>query len=138
MKIKRPEGVSDQSVFKGWALDPAGTKLVWKNKGEKMPTHPLNLYAKWGEPDYKWKVTIDPNGGTLPVISADKLTTKKKTIKETEKEGDVENEKEVTYPVVGYEGKNKPTGDEDKDKSNPQVFTAVSYTHLTLPTNREV
>ncbi len=129
LKIKRPEGVSDQSVFKGWALDPAGTKLVWKNKGEKMPTHPLNLYAKWGEPDYKWKVTIDPNGGTLPVISADKpneLTTEKIKIKE----GEGENEKEVTYPVVGYEGKNKPTGDEDKDKSNPQVFTVVQRQKL--------
>lgn len=126
LTIKRPDGVSEQSEFKGWALDPAGTKLVWKNKGEKMPTHPLNLYAKWGEPDYKWKVTIDPNGGTLPVISADKLTTEEKTIKE----GEGEKEKEFKYPVVGYEGKNKPTGDEDKDKSNPQVFTVVQRQKL--------
>ena len=126
LKIKRPDGVSDQSVFKGWALDPAGTKLVWKNKGEKMPSHPLNLYAKWGEPDDKWKVTIDPNGGKLPIISADKLTTEKKTIKE----GEAENEKASTYPVAGYEGKNLPTGNADKDKANPQVFTVVQRQKL--------
>ena len=125
-KIRRPDGVSDQSVFKGWALDPAGTKLVWKNKGEKMPSHPLNLYAIWGEPDYKWKVTIDPNGGKLPIISADNITTAKKTIKE----GEAEKEKESTYPVAGFEGKNLPTGDDDKDKSNTQVFTVVQRQKL--------
>ena len=125
-KIRRPEGVSEQSEFKGWALDPAGTKLVWKNKGETMPTHPLNVYAKWGEPDYKWKVTIDPNGGTLPIIGVKNLTTEEKTIKE----GEGEKEKESTYPVAGYEGNNLPTGDEDKDKSNPQVFTVVQRQKL--------
>ena len=80
LKVKRPDNLSDQMVFKGWALDPAGTKLIWENPGEKMPSHPVNLYAKWGEPDYQWKVTFDPNGGSLSSIDAAKVTQKSKTI----------------------------------------------------------
>ena len=67
-------------VFKGWALDPAGTKLIWENPGEKMPFHPVNLYAKWGEPDYQWKVTFDPNGGNLSSIDEAKIPMRKKKL----------------------------------------------------------
>ena len=126
-RVKRPEGLSDQMVFKGWATDPAGKKMVWKNKDEKMPFHPMNLYAIWDEPDYKWKVTVDPNGGTLGAIDPGSLTTEMKTIKE----GDIGREEENTYPVVGYEGKDLPTKDENK----PQVFTVVQKQKLKkLPT----
>ncbi|SDD38878.1 InlB B-repeat-containing protein [Peptococcus niger] len=121
-RVKRPEGLSDQMVFKGWAMDPAGKKMVWKNKDETMPFHPMNLYAIWDEPDYKWKVTVDPNGGTLPAIDPDSLTTEKKTIKE----GDIGREEENTYPVAGYEGKDLPT----EDKNKPQVFTVVQKQKL--------
>ena len=93
LKVKRPEGLSNQMVFKGWALDPAGTKLIWENPGEKMPNHPVNLYAKWGEPDYKWKVTFDPNGGVLGNIKEENLTQKRKTIQE----GDIGKEEKNTY-----------------------------------------
>ena len=34
LKVKRPDNLSDQMVFKGWALDPAGTKLIWENPKE--------------------------------------------------------------------------------------------------------
>ena len=81
LRVKRPEYLSDQMVFKGWALDPAGKKLIWENKDEKMPSHPVNLYAKWDEPDYKWNVTFDPNGGTLKEIDIDNLTEKKRRLK---------------------------------------------------------
>lgn len=80
-RVKRPEGLSDQMVFKGWALDPAGEKMVWNNPKETMPFHPVNLYAKWAEPDYKWKVTFDPDGGTLNSIDKENLTTELKTSK---------------------------------------------------------
>ena len=130
-RIKRPEGLSDQLVFKGWATDPAGKKMVWKNKDEKMPFHPMNLYAIWDEPDYKWKVTVDPNGGTLPAIEPDSLTTEKKTIKE----GDIGREKENTYPVQGYEDPalskdaNESIANADK-KAGHQVFTVVQKQKL--------
>lgn len=104
-------------VFKGWALDPAGTKLIWENPKETMPTHPVNLYAKWGEPDYKWKVTFDPDGGTLRTIKEDKLTTERKKIQE----GDIGQEETKTYPI-------KEEGD-----GNKQVFTVIQRQKLVEP-----
>ena len=116
-KVKRPEGLSDQMVFKGWALDPAGTKLIWENKDETMPTHPVNLYAKWGEPDYKWKVTFDPDGGRLKSIKEENLTEKRKTIQE----GDIGQEEVNTYAK-------KEENDGDK-----QVFTVIQRQRLVKP-----
>ena len=109
LKVKRPDNLPDQMVFKGWALDPAGKKLVWENSSEKMPNHAVNLYAKWGEPDYKWKVTLDPNGGSLYKIRPEDLTKETKTIQE----GDIGNEKTKTYP--------EKLPNEDKK----QVFTVI-------------
>ena len=125
LKVKRPDDLSDQMVFKGWALDPAGTKLIWENPKETMPTHPVNLYAKWGEPDYKWKVTFDPNGGSLNPIREYRLTTEQKTIQE----GDIGQEEKKTYPIKGYlkEGPTTPDG--------KQIFTVVQRQKLVKPIN---
>ncbi len=117
LKVKRPEGLSDQMAFKGWALDPAGTKLVRDNGSEKMPSHPVNLYAKWGEPDYKWKVTFDPNGGFLRNIKEDNLTKSRKKIQE----GDIGQEETKTYPI-----KEKSVGDK-------QIFTVFQRQKLVEP-----
>lgn len=115
-RIKRPEGLAPQMVFKGWALDPAGQKLVWENK-ETMPVHNLVLYAKWGEPDYKWKVTFDPNGGKLDPIEEKNVTTAPKTLKE----GDISDQKEVTYAKKG------------ENEGDKQVFTVVQRQKLVEP-----
>ena len=117
LKVKRPDNLSDQMVFKGWALDPAGTKLIWENPGEIMPNHPVNLYAKWGEPDYKWKVTFDPNGGSLRNIKEENLTTSRKKIQE----GDIGQEEINTYAK-------KEANDGDK-----QVFTVIQRQKLVEP-----
>ena len=117
LKVKRPDNLSDQMVFKGWALDPAGTKLIWENPKETMPTHPLNLYAKWGEPDYKWKVTFDPDGGSLKTIKEEKLTRERKTIQE----GDIGQEEINTYAKK-----------EDND-GNKQIFTVIQRQKLVEP-----
>ena len=117
LKVKRPDNLSDQMVFKGWALDPAGTKLIWENPGEIMPNHPVNLYAKWGEPDYKWKVTFDPNGGSLRNIKEENLTTSRKKIQE----GDIGQEEINTYAK-------KEANDGDK-----QVFTVIQRQKLIEP-----
>ncbi len=117
LKVKRPDNLSDQMVFKGWALDPAGTKLIWENPGEKMPSHPVNLYAKWGEPDYQWKVTFDPNGGSLKNIKEESLTTSRKKIQE----GDIGQEETNTYAK-------KEANDGDK-----QVFTVIQRQKLVEP-----
>ena len=117
LKVKRPDNLSDQMVFKGWALDPAGTKLIWENPKETMPFHPVNLYAKWGEPDYKWKVTFDPDGGKLRTIRAENLTTSRKKIQE----GDIGQEEINTYAK-------KEANDGDK-----QVFTVIQRQKLVEP-----
>ena len=117
LKVKRPKDLSDQMVFKGWALDPAGTKLIWENPGEKMPSHPVNLYAKWGEPDYKWKVTFDPDGGNLGNIKEEDLTKNRKKIQE----GDIGQEEQKTYPI------------KEKSDGNKQVFTVIQRQKLVKP-----
>lgn len=117
LKVRRPDNLSNQMVFKGWALDPAGTKLIWENPGEIMPNHPVNLYAKWGEPDYKWKVTFDPNGGNLRNIKEEDLTKSRKKIQE----GDIGQEKINTYAK-------KEANDGDK-----QIFTVIQRQKLVEP-----
>ena len=117
LKVKRPDNLSDQTVFKGWALDPAGTKLIWENPGEKMPNHPVNLYAKWGEPDYKWKVTFDPNGGKLSSIDEAKVTQKRKTIQE----GDIGQIEKNTYAK------------KEANEGDKQVFTVIQRQKLVEP-----
>ena len=117
LKVKRPDNLSDQMVFKGWALDPAGTKLIWENPGEKMPSHPVNLYAKWGEPDYQWKVTFDPNGGNLSSIDEAKVTQKRKTIQV----GDKGQEETKTF------------AQKEKNEGDKQVFTVIQRQKLVEP-----
>ena len=117
LKVKRPDNISDQMVFKGWALDPEGTKLIRDNGSEKMPSHPVNLYAKWGEPDSKWKVTFDPDGGKLDPIDEAKITTEIKTIKE----GDIGDEKKITYAKKG------------NDEGDKQIFTVIQRQKLVEP-----
>ncbi|AVM67300.1 hypothetical protein C3V37_05410 [Peptostreptococcaceae bacterium oral taxon 929] len=134
LRVKRPDNLSDQMVFKGWALDPAGLKLIWENPGEKMPSHPVNLFAKWGEPDYKWKVTFDPDGGVLENINEEKLTQKRKTIQE----GDIGQEEKNTYAKKGYtdpalsKEKNDAIANADKAKGY-QVFTVIQRQKLVEP-----
>ena len=117
LKVKRPDNLSDQMVFKGWALDPAGTKLIWENPKETMPFHPVHLFAKWGEPDYKWKVTFDPDGGKLRTIRAENLTTERKTIQE----GDIGQEEVNTY------------AEKEKNDGDKQVFTVIQRQKLVEP-----
>ena len=117
LKVKRPDNLSDQMVFKGWALDPAGTKLVWENPKETMPFHPVNLYAKWGEPDYKWKVTFDPNGGSLRNIKEENLTISRKKIQE----GDIGQEEINTYAK------------KEANEGDKQIFTVIQRQKLVEP-----
>ena len=113
LKVKRPDNISEQMVFKGWALDPAGTKLIWENDTERMPSHAVNLYAKWGDPDYQWRVTIDPNlerdKGSLANISADSLTTEKRIIQV----GDIGQEEKISFPK------------KEANEGKKQVFTVI-------------
>ena len=71
-KPERPAWVPENWEFKGWATDPAGENLL-KDGNETKLHYDQFLFAKWGEPDYKWKVTIDPDGGTMKNITVEDL-----------------------------------------------------------------
>ena len=115
-KPEKPNWVRDDWSFLGWALDPAGDNLVKDGKETKLHYDQI-LYAKWGEPDYKWKVIFDPNGGSLRTIDENKLTTERKTVKE----GDIGQEKETTYPI------------KEKSEGDKQVFKVVHKQKLVEP-----
>ena len=71
-KPEKPAWVPKNWEFKGWATDPAGENLLKDGKETKLHYDQF-LFAKWGEPDYKWKVTIDPDGGTMKNITVEDL-----------------------------------------------------------------
>ena len=116
---ERPTWVPEDWEFKGWALDPAGKNLIKIGKETKLHYDQV-VYAKWGEPDKKYKVTFDPDGGSLESLSENTLTTSKKTITE----GDAGEETEVTYPI-----KEPSVGDK-------QVFTVLNRQILNKPKNK--
>lgn len=115
-KVKKPSGIPAHFEFKGWTLDPAGTQMV-RDGNETMPAHNMVLYAKWHEPDKKWQVIFDPDGGNLPQLDEQTLTKTQRTILE----GDADQEVEVTYP-------HKLANDGDK-----QQFTVLQRQQLVKP-----
>ena len=118
---EKPNWVRDDWSFLGWALDPAGDNLVKGGKETKLHYDQI-LYAKWGEPDYKWKVIFDPNGGSLRSIDENNLTTERKTVKE----GDIGQEKETTYPI------------KEKSEGDKQVFKVFHKQKLVEPSFKPV
>ena len=120
-KPEKPNWVRDDWSFLGWALDPAGENLVKDGKETKL-NYDQVLYAKWGEPDYKWKVIFDPNGGSLRSIDENNLTTERKTVKE----GDIGQEIETTYPI------------KEKSEGNKQVFKVFHKQKLVEPSFKPV
>ena len=88
-KPERPDWVSDDWSFLGWALDPAGDNLVKDGKETKLHYDQV-LYAKWGEPETIWKVKFDPNGGSLADLSTKNISDESKKLEI--------NGEEHTYP----------------------------------------
>ena len=81
---QKPDWVPENWEFKGWATDPAAENLLKDGKETKLHYDQF-LFAKWGEPDYKWKVTIDPDGGNLKDIKLDDLIIKEDADKDLTK-----------------------------------------------------
>ncbi len=59
--IVRPADLPEDYVFKGWAVDQAGTQFInSENKDITMPVNGIKLYAAWGLPtDTQHTVTFD-------------------------------------------------------------------------------
>ncbi|MFU0513177.1 InlB B-repeat-containing protein [Gardnerella greenwoodii] len=59
--IIRPDYLPKDYVFKGWALDQAGTRFInGEDKDITVPVNGIKLYAAWGKPEgIKHTVTLD-------------------------------------------------------------------------------
>ncbi|MFW0895423.1 InlB B-repeat-containing protein [Gardnerella sp. Marseille-Q9179] len=59
--IERPDNLPKDYVFKGWAVDQAGTQFInGENKDITVPVNGIKLYAAWGAPtDIQHTVTFD-------------------------------------------------------------------------------
>ena len=74
--VRRPAGVDDDYTFGGWYTSPAcedGTEVNWNST---MPSHNMQVYAKWVAPTYT--VTFDVNGGDpyeYDIVSVTKYDT---------------------------------------------------------------
>ena len=108
-KPEKPKWVPDDWTFRGWALDPAGENLVKDGKETKLH-YDQTLYAKWTEPDKPWKITVDPNQGTISDIKAKDLTKNKVTV---DKDG-----KRTEYPI------------KENNVEGKQVFTVNNLQQL--------
>ena len=75
---EKPKWVPDNWEFKGWALDPAGENLL-KYGDETKLHYDQFLFAKWDEPNYKWKLTVDPHGGEMKNLTVDDIMDKRVT-----------------------------------------------------------
>lgn len=85
---EKPAWVPENWVFKGWALDPAGENLL-KFGNETKLHYDQFLFAKWDEPDYSWKVTVDPNGGEMKDLTEDDIIDRRVTNNRGEEVKDV-------------------------------------------------
>ncbi|WP_421786770.1 InlB B-repeat-containing protein [Gardnerella sp. DNF00753] len=61
--IVRPDNLPKDYVFKGWAVDQAGTRFInGEDKDITMPVNGIKLYAAWGKPEgIKHTVTLNYN-----------------------------------------------------------------------------
>lgn len=75
----RPDWVPADWSFLGWALDPAGDNLV-KDGNETKLHYDQVLYAKWGEPNRTWTVTVDPAEGKMKTLNSKDIVKKKATV----------------------------------------------------------
>lgn len=59
--IVRPDNLPKDYVFKGWAVDQAGTRFInGEDKDITMPVNGIKLYAAWGKPEgIKHTVTLN-------------------------------------------------------------------------------
>ena len=115
----RPSGYGSYA-FNGWAFDPEGTKLVWDNN-DTMPARDIVLYAIWGADNNKYKVSFDPNGGTLEEIKPETLVPALKNIKENT--GTLIEKK--TFP--------EKTSPATADLSKVQEFTFIDHQRFIEP-----
>ena len=103
--IVRPNNLPKDYVFKGWALDKAGTRFInGEDKDITVPVNGIKLYAAWGLPtDIKHTVTLDYN---MPKLGTDGKEQTGTDVKETRTVNryDSLDEKKISIPTrKGYD-----------------------------------
>lgn len=103
--IVRPNNLPKDYVFKGWALDQAGTRFInGEDKDITVPVNGIKLYAAWGLPtDIKHTVTLDYN---MPKLGTDGKEQTGTDVKETRTVNryDSLDEKKISIPTrKGYD-----------------------------------
>ena len=103
--IIRPDYLPKDYVFKGWALDQAGTRFInGEDKDITVPVNGIKLYAAWGLPtDIKHTVTLDYN---MPKLGTDGKEQTGTDVKETRTVNryDSLDEKKISIPTrKGYD-----------------------------------
>ncbi|PNP87982.1 InlB B-repeat-containing protein [Gardnerella vaginalis] len=107
--IVRPDNLPEDYVFKGWALDQAGTQFInGENKYITMPVNGIKLYAAWGKPtNIKHTVTLDyhmpgtdENGNTIQDVVKKKEFARYNVIDE---KNDIKVPTRKGYDFYGWE-----------------------------------
>lgn len=107
--IVRPENLPKDYVFKGWAVDQAGTQFInGENKDITMPVNGIKLYAAWGKPtNIKHTVTLDyhmpgtdENGNTIQDVVKKKEFARYNVIDE---KNDIKVPTRKGYDFYGWE-----------------------------------
>ena len=103
--IVRPNNLPKDYVFKGWALDQAGTRFInGEDKDITVPVNGIKLYAAWGLPtDIKHTVTLDYNMNQIGNDGKEKPDTDVKETR-TVNRYDSLDEKKISIPTrKGYD-----------------------------------
>lgn len=103
--IVRPNNLPKDYVFKGWALDQAGTQFInGENKDITMPVNGIKLYAAWGLPtNIQHTVTLDYNMNQIGNDGKEKPNTDVKETR-TVNRYDSLDEKKISIPTrKGYD-----------------------------------
>lgn len=107
--IVRPADLPEDYVFKGWAVDQAGTQFInGENKDITMPVNGIKLYAAWGKPtNIKHTVTLDyhmpgtdENGNTIQDVVKKKEFARYNVIDE---KNDIKVPTRKGYDFYGWE-----------------------------------
>lgn len=107
--IVRPADLPEDYVFKGWAVDQAGTQFInGENKDITMPVNGIKLYAAWGKPtNIKHTVTLDyhmpgtdENGNTIQDVVKKKEFARYRVIDE---KNDIKVPTRKGYDFYGWE-----------------------------------
>lgn len=107
--IVRPDNLPEDYVFKGWALDQAGTQFInGEDKDITVPVNGIKLYAAWGKPtNIKHTVTLDyhmpgtdENGNTIQDVVKKKEFARYNVIDE---KNDIKVPTRKGYDFYGWE-----------------------------------